>query len=139
MVLVCLMLMQTTSASVGFEEYAGHVDERTDLENPDPYLPPFQDEIEPWVDPSLIDDLERTNGKSRVTVITKSLQNLEYWQLENGALEVQAEASKGEVLIQQETTDGVIDHRTFWVSSQLVQKNLWNRRSHSGYRRTEST
>ena len=122
MVLVCLMLMQTTSASMGFEANAGHVDQSSDLENPDPYLIPLEEELEPWVDPSLIDDLEGDNGKSRVTVITKSLQNLEFWQLENGALEEQAEASKGEVLIQQETTDGVIDHRTFWVSSQLVQK-----------------
>ena len=132
MALVCLMLMQTTSASMGFEANAGHVDQSSDQENPDPYLIPLEEELEPWVDPSLIDDLDGDNGKSRVTVITKSLQNLEFWQLENGALEEQAKASKGEVLIQQETTDGVIDHRTFWVSS-ASSKDSWGRRSHSGY------
>ena len=120
-VLVLLMVMQTTSASMGFESNSDHGDQNTGQDRPDPFPVPYEDEIAPWVDPSLIDDLER-NGESRVTVITRSLQNLESWQLENGALEKQAEPSKGEILVQQETTDGLIDHRTFWVSSSLVQK-----------------
>ena len=57
-----------------------------------------------------------------MTVITNSLQNLEFWQIENGALEEQAGPGPGESMVQRETSDGRIDHRTFWVDSELVQK-----------------
>lgn len=116
------MVLQTTSASMGFEASSETADEVIEQEKNDEHSNPYEDEIIPWVDPSLVESTDGKTYQSRVTVITRSLQNLEFWQLENGALEEQAPPSPGEALVQQETTDGVIDHRTFWVSSDLVHK-----------------
>ena len=44
------------------------------------------------------------------------------WQQENSALEKQLPPGPGESLIHLEPIDGVVDHRTFWVDSELVHK-----------------
>ncbi len=120
--LVLLMILQTVSATMGGIGY-----EATSQADNEPVQHSKDDGIQnwkssPWFDPALLENDESENGKSRVTVITNSLQNLEFWQIENGALEEQAEPGPGESLVQQETTDGRIDHRTFWVDSTLVDK-----------------
>ena len=120
--LVLLMILQTVSVTVGDSDYEGTVETNShpDAHQHDANLQ--QLESSPWFDPELLEDVYSGNGNSRVTVITNSLQNLEFWQIENGALEEQAGPGPGESLIQQETSDGRIDHRTFWVDSELVQK-----------------
>ncbi len=79
-------------------------------------------EFEPWIEPSLF---YRTDSKSeivRVTVITHSIAQLHQWQLEHGQLESQADAGLGEFLEPTYPSDGVIDHRTFWLDSEILHK-----------------
>ena len=120
--LVLLMILQTVSVTVGDPDHEGTVgtDNHLDTHQHDSNLQ--QLEYSPWFDPELLEGIYSENGNSRVTVITNSLQNLEFWQIENNALEQQAGPGPGEALVQQETSDGRIDHRTFWVDSELVQK-----------------
>jgi len=122
LVLVLLLMLQTVSVTLGNQPTDGN----SQIDSDQDYYPPEESiqeyDSSPWFDPSLLEQTGHDDGASRVTVITNSLQNLEFWQLDNGALEEQAEAGPGEALVQQETTDGVIDHRTFWVSSSLVHK-----------------
>ena len=120
--LVLLMILQTVSATVGDSgnEETPKTNDYPDHHQQDPDLQGL--ESSPWFDPALLEGGDSVDGKTRVTVITNSLQNLEFWQIENGALEEQAESGPGESLVQQETSDGKIDHRTFWVDSDLVQK-----------------
>ncbi|MBP12244.1 MAG: hypothetical protein CMA71_01710 [Euryarchaeota archaeon] len=120
--LVLLMILQTVSATVGD---SGYEETPRTNDHPDHHqqdADPLGLESSPWFDPVLLGDDHSVDGKSRVTVVTNSLQNLEFWQIENGALEEQAEPGPGESLVQQETSDGRIDHRTFWIDSDLIQK-----------------
>ncbi|DAC30589.1 MAG TPA: hypothetical protein D7H74_02260, partial [Candidatus Poseidoniales archaeon] len=120
--LVLLMILQTVSVTVGDPDHEGTMGMNSHQDNHHHDSNLQQLEHIPWLDPELLEGIHSENGNSRVTVITNSLQNLEFWQIENNALEQQAGPGPGEALVQQETSDGRIDHRTFWVDSDLVQK-----------------
>ena len=78
--------------------------------------------MDTWFDSSLGERIADGSEEVRVTVITRSLQALSQWQEANGAMEKQLPAGLGESLVPQETSDGEIDHRTFWVDSTLAHK-----------------
>jgi len=79
-------------------------------------------ELEPWIEPSLFYRAESKTELVRVTVITHSIARLDEWQLEHGQLESQADAGLGEFLEPTYPSDGVIDHRTFWLKSEILHK-----------------
>ena len=99
--LVLLMILQTVSVTVGDSDYAGTLETSS---HPDTYQDTDLQQLDssPWFDPDLLEEVYSGDGNSRVTVITNSLQNLELWQIENGALEEQAGPGPGELLVRQE-------------------------------------
>ena len=64
------------------------------------------------------------SGQERVwvTAITHSLGHLDSWQRHTGSLERQAPPGPGECLEANDHTPGGIEHRTFWVDSELLPK-----------------
>ena len=76
----------------------------------------------PWIEDSLFSRVELGDDRVRVTVITWSLAELNYWQLQNNASDKQAEASNGETFQAFDPTSGEINHRTFWMPSNIFHK-----------------
>ena len=76
----------------------------------------------PWIEESLNIRVESGVEKIRVTVITWSLAELNYWQLNNNALDKQAGVKNGEIFEVYDPTTGEIDHRTFWMSADIFHK-----------------
>ena len=76
----------------------------------------------PWIEESLNIRVESGVEKIRVTVITWSLAELNYWQLNNNALDKQASAKNGEIFEVYDPTTGEIDHRTFWMPADIFHK-----------------
>ena len=76
----------------------------------------------PWIEDSLFSRVESGDDRVRVTVITWSLAELHYWQLQNNASDKQAEASNGETFQAFDPTSGEINHRTFWMPSNIFHK-----------------
>ena len=76
----------------------------------------------PWIEDSLFSRVESGDDRVRVTVITWSLAELNYWQLQNNASDKQAEASNGETFQAFDPTSGEINHRTFWMPSNIFHK-----------------
>ena len=76
----------------------------------------------PWMDESLT--MRGASGQERVwvTAITRSLGHLDSWQRHTGSLERQAPPGPGEFLEANDHTPGGIEHRTFWVDSELLPK-----------------
>ncbi|HIH80632.1 MAG TPA: S8 family serine peptidase, partial [Candidatus Thalassarchaeaceae archaeon] len=78
--------------------------------------------FEPWVEPSIWQRIENGQESLRVTVITHSIRELGLWQFEHEQLETQEKAQSGERLIATDPSDGEIDHRTFWIDSNIFHK-----------------
>ena len=76
----------------------------------------------PWVEDSLFYRINSGEDKVRVTVITWSLAELNHWQLQNNAFDQQAGAKNGETFQSFDPTSGEIDHRTFWMPSEIFHK-----------------
>jgi subtilisin family serine protease len=96
--------------------------ENTQSETPQEMEYPSISITDTWIDSGIQERVVLGDEEVRVTVITKSLQALSDWQQENSALEKQLPPGPGESLIHLEPIDGVVDHRTFWVDSELVHK-----------------
>ena len=75
-----------------------------------------------WIESSLSERIESGSEKVRVTVITRSLATLNQWQYDNGAIEAQKSAGMGENMIAIDPVDGEINHRTFWMNSEIFHK-----------------
>ena len=78
----------------------------------------------PWVEPSLWERVYSGQEEVRVTVISHSLRELNAWQHRYGQIETQSAAFNGQQLVVTDSTDGVIDHRTFWLDSDIFHKLL---------------
>ena len=76
----------------------------------------------PWVDSSLWERVDSGAEQVRVTVITRSLATLDQWQHDNDAIEQQKPAKNGETLVALDSTDGQVDHRTFWMDASIFHK-----------------
>ena len=85
-------------------------------------IPSFPSPGNPWIEESLNIRVESGVEKVRVTVITWSLAELNYWQLNNNALDKQADAKNGEIFEVYDPTSGEIDHRTFWMAADIFHK-----------------
>jgi len=96
--------------------------EDTQSETPQGIDSPSISITDTWLDSSIQERVVLGDEEVRITVITKSLQALSDWQEENNALEKQLPPGPGESLVHLEPVDGVVDHRTFWVDSDLVHK-----------------
>ena len=57
-----------------------------------------------------------------MTVISHSLRELNAWQHKHGQIETQTAAFDGQQLVVTVSPDGVIDHRTFWLESDMFHK-----------------
>ena len=79
-------------------------------------------ETNPWVDSSIYNRINSGDTEVRITVITWSIKNLNDWQQKNNIFEKQEPASDGEQLVFNEPKDGQINHRTFWINSNLFHK-----------------
>ena len=79
-------------------------------------------ETNPWIDSSIYDRINSGDTEVRITVITWSIKNLNDWQQKNNIFEKQEPASDGEQLVFNEPKDGQINHRTFWINSNLFHK-----------------
>ena len=84
--------------------------------------PSFPSPGNPWIEESINNRIESGQEEIRVTVITWSLAELNYWQLKNNALDKQAEPKNGEFFETYDPTSGEIDHRTFWMPSNIFHK-----------------
>ena len=76
----------------------------------------------PWIDESLFARASNGQDTIRITAITSSIPHLDSWQRKIGAIERQAPANAGEILVQRDPAPTGIDHRTFWVNSSLLPK-----------------
>ena len=76
----------------------------------------------PWIEPSLWDRVYLGQEEIRVTVISHSLRELNAWQHKHGQIETQTAAFDGQQLVVTDSPDGVIDHRTFWLESDMFHK-----------------
>jgi len=76
----------------------------------------------PWIEPTLWQRVDAGQEEVRVTVISHSLRELNAWQYKHGQIENQAGAIDGQTLVVTDPSDGVIDHRTFWMNSELFHK-----------------
>ena len=85
-------------------------------------VPSFPSPGNPWIEESLFHRINSGEDKLRVTVITWSLAELNYWQLQNNASDQQAEAKNGEIFQRFDPTSGEIDHRTFWMPAEIFHK-----------------
>ena len=79
-------------------------------------------ETNPWIDSSIYNRINSGDTEVRITVITWSIKNLNDWQQKNNIFEKQEPASDGEQLVFNEPKDGQINHRTFWINSNLFHK-----------------
>ena len=75
-----------------------------------------------WVDSSLLSRADSGQEIVWVTAITSSLAHLDSWQRKTGSIERQAPPGPGESMSQSDLISSGIDHRTFWVNSQLLLK-----------------
>jgi len=76
----------------------------------------------PWIEPSLWQRVYSGQEEIRVTVISHSLRELNAWQHKHGQIETQTAAFDGQQLVVTDSTDDVIDHRTFWLDSNMFHK-----------------
>ena len=76
----------------------------------------------PWIEPSLWQRVYSGQEEIRVTVISHSLRELNAWQHKHGQIEIQTAAFDGQQLVVTDSTDDVIDHRTFWLDSNMFHK-----------------
>ena len=76
----------------------------------------------PWVESSLGERIQLGAESVRVTVISHSLRELNAWQHKHNQIENQAPPAEGQLLVVTDPTDGVIDHRTFWIDSDIFHK-----------------
>ncbi|MBT5639901.1 MAG: S8 family serine peptidase, partial [Euryarchaeota archaeon] len=90
--------------------------------SPEEKIPSFPSPGNPWIEESIFSRVSLGEEKIRVTVITWSLAELNHWQLQNDALDEQAGAKNGETFQSFDPTSGEIDHRTFWMSSDIFHK-----------------
>ena len=79
-------------------------------------------DTDPWIDTSISDKISLGSQEVRVTAITWSLKILNDWQHKYGAIERQKPLGEGEIFSYDEPNDGEINHRTFWVKSNLIHK-----------------
>ena len=88
--------------------------------------PEFQQESPdlgtPWLDNSLSERVQSGQDKIRVTAITSSIQDLDVWQRKTGSIDRQAPPANGERLVQNDIQTENIEHRTFWMDSELLSK-----------------
>ena len=121
--LAFLMLASPASALVTGSDYdtGSPISFDSDMALELPSAPNFRTDS-PWIDSSLDIRVDSGANEVRVTVITRSLATLNQWQHDNGAIEAQKPASSGERLVALDSTDGAIDHRTFWMKSSIFDK-----------------
>ena len=74
------------------------------------------------IEPSLWQRVYSGQEEIRVTVISHSLRELNAWQHKHGQIETQTAAFDGQQLVVTDSTDDVIDHRTFWLDSNMFYK-----------------
>jgi len=82
---------------------------------------PIRD-VNPWIDSGITERIRLGNNEVRVTAITWSLQELNNWQQRYGAFERQAPPGEGEEFVFNDPKEGEINHRTFWINSDLFHK-----------------
>ena len=122
-VLAVLMLTSSIVLLVNNEDNDAFSEINDNLYTPlDATIPSFSSPGNPWIEDSLNIRVESGVEKIRVTVITWSLAELNYWQLNNNALDKQAGAKNGEIFEVYDPTSGEIDHRTFWMAADIFHK-----------------
>ena len=123
---VLAILMMTSSLSlVLVNQVPSNIDISEDkifTSSPEEKIPSFPSPGNPWIEESIFSRVSLGEEKIRVTVITWSLAELNHWQLQNDALDEQAGAKNGETFQSFDPTSGEIDHRTFWMSSDIFHK-----------------
>ena len=122
-VLALLMLTSSITLMLDAEKQVSDVSNEKILGvTIDTVIPSFPSPGNPWIEDTLFSRVESGEDKVRVTVITWSLAELNFWQLQNNALDKQAEARNGETFQAFDPTSGEINHRTFWLSSEIFHK-----------------
>ena len=122
---VLTLLMLTSSASLfGLDNDYNFPSDHSNVvfSMSDSNEPSFPSPGNPWIEESINNRIESGQEEIRVTVITWSLAELNYWQLKNNALDKQAEPKNGEFFETYDPTSGEIDHRTFWMPSNIFHK-----------------
>ena len=123
--MVILMLTSTMSfgiAGAEYQEAMPTIPESTPEGPESPISPSLKVNPNPWIEPSLWQRVEYGQEQVRVTVITHSLRELGHWQYQHEQVEKQLLAGAGEQLVATDPSDGVIDHRTFWMDASLFHK-----------------
>ena len=122
-----VLLMLTSSMAYGIGDYQlGETSEAIDSPSRESDYPSgllnTSVNPNPWVEPSLWERVNSGQGNLRITVITYSLRELNHWQNQHNQLEEQVIAFDGQKLVSTESSDGEIDHRTFWLDSNIFHK-----------------
>lgn len=122
---VLAFLMLASPASALMEGSNSEIGEPSDAVDNQVYpisSPSIDSVIQPWVESTLYQRAESELDLLRVTIITRSLATLNQWQYDHGAIEQQKPANPGENLVAIDPIDGEINHRTFWMDSNLLPK-----------------
>jgi len=123
--LVLLMLTSTMSFGIAGGQYGQITDSVQSTTESSGNLQGFADVFvnpNPWIEPSLWQRVYSGQEEVRVTVISHSLRELNVWQHKHNQIEIQTAAFDGQQLVVTDSTDGVIDHRTFWLDANLFHK-----------------
>ena len=122
-----VMLMLTSMMSYGIVDSQNHGTEYYPTVNSETseFIQDSRDGFvkpNPWIEPSLWDRVYSGQEEIRVTVISHSLRELNAWQHKHGQIETQTAAFDGQQLVVTDSPDGVIEHRTFWLDSDMFHK-----------------
>ena len=124
-VVLALLMMTSSLSLILVSENPSTYDVREDIivgGLSEAKAPSFPSPGNPWIEDSLFSRINSGEEEIRVTVITWSLAELNHWQLQNNALDEQAGAKNGETFQTFDPTSGEIDHRTFWMQSEIFHK-----------------
>ena len=117
---VLLLLLTSSLSSAATNE--NPVQPASPTETPQVPIPQGQLTGPPWVDQGVLERIASGQPEVRVTVITRSLDDLDVWQYRHGAIEKQASAKAGEVMVGLGSPLSGIDHRTLWLDADLLHK-----------------
>ena len=123
--LVTLMLTTTLSSLIVSSEFIDYIpesDQDDDLLGELVILDDTYVFREPWVEPTLLLSASESHESLRVTVITYSILELAIWQENNGQSESQAPAVNNQKLESTNPSHNKIDHRTFWLDPEFLDK-----------------
>ncbi len=124
-VVLALLMMSSSLSLILMSERSSNSDIIEDLSfsiSPEEDPLSFPSPGNPWIEDSLFSRIDSGEDRLRVTVITWSLAELNFWQLQNNALDNQAKARNGETFEAFDPTSGEIDHRTFWMNAEIFHK-----------------